>query len=91
MMRGRKENNPSPGNKPKPDDGHPTSKTARLNFFVLHPATLFYVFCQLDGATRQPVQKITFDGLLRFVAKQQGLAREVFPATRQALSFLPVH
>ncbi|NNC87090.1 MAG: hypothetical protein HKN82_01380 [Akkermansiaceae bacterium] len=32
---------------------------------------------QLDGATPQPVQKMAFDGLLHFVAKQQGLAREV--------------
>lgn len=41
-------------------------------------AKWFYVGRQLDGATPQPVQKMTFDGLLRFVAKQQGLAREVF-------------
>jgi hypothetical protein len=33
---------------------------------------------QLDGATPQPVQKMTFDGLLHFVAKQQGLACQVF-------------
>ncbi len=37
----------------------------------------FYVARQLDGATPQPVQRMNFDGLLRFVAKQQGLAREV--------------
>lgn len=33
---------------------------------------------QIDGATPQPVQKMTFDGLLHFVAKQQRLARVVF-------------
>ena len=37
-----------------------------------------YVGRQIDGATPQPVQKMTFEGLLRFVAKQQSLAREVF-------------
>jgi transposase len=30
---------------------------------------------QLDGATPRPVQKMDIDGLLHFVAKQQGLAR----------------
>jgi transposase len=37
----------------------------------------YYVARQLDGATPQLVQKMTFDGLLRFVVKQQGLARGV--------------
>ena len=37
----------------------------------------YYVARQLDGATPQPVQKMEFEGLLHFVAKQQGLAREV--------------
>jgi transposase len=32
---------------------------------------------QLDGATPQPVQKMEIDSLLHFVAKQQGLSREV--------------
>ena len=40
-------------------------------------AKWYYVARQLDGATPQPVQKMDFHGLLRFVAKQQGLAREV--------------
>ena len=37
----------------------------------------YYVARQLDGATPQPVQKMEIDGLLHFVAKQQGLTREV--------------
>jgi hypothetical protein len=41
-------------------------------------AKWYYVARQIDGATPQPVQKMTFDGLLHFVAKQQRLAREVF-------------
>ena len=40
-------------------------------------AKWYYVARQLDGATPQPVQKMDFKGLLHFVAKQQGLAREV--------------
>jgi hypothetical protein len=41
-------------------------------------AKWFYVACQVEGATPQPVQKMTFDGLLCFVAKQQWLARQVY-------------
>ena len=40
-------------------------------------AKWYYVARQLDGATPQPVQKMEIDGLLHFVAKQQGLAEEV--------------
>ena len=40
-------------------------------------AKWYYVGRQVDGATPQPVQKMTFEGLLRFVAKQKHLAREV--------------
>ena len=40
-------------------------------------AKWYYVARQLDGATPQPVQKMTFEALLRFVAKQQALAGEV--------------
>ena len=36
-------------------------------------AKWFYVARQLDGATPQPVQKMTLEGLLRFVARQLGL------------------
>ncbi len=34
-------------------------------------AKWFYVAPQLGGATPQPAQKMTFDGLFRFVSKQQ--------------------
>ena len=37
-------------------------------------AKWYYVGRQIDGVTPQPVQKMTFEGLLRFVAKQQRLA-----------------
>ena len=40
-------------------------------------AKWYYVARQLDGATPQPVQRMTFGALLRFVAKQQSLAGEV--------------
>lgn len=41
-------------------------------------AKFYYVARQVDGATPQPVQKMDFEGLLRFVAKQQRLARKVY-------------
>jgi len=41
-------------------------------------AKWFYVARQVDEATPQPVQKMTFEGLLCFVARQQRLAREVY-------------
>jgi len=37
----------------------------------------YYVARKLDRATPQPVQKMELDGLLHFVAIQQGLAGEV--------------
>ena len=40
-------------------------------------AKWYYVARQLDGTTPQPVQKMSLPGLLRFVAKQKGLCREV--------------
>ena len=40
-------------------------------------AKWYYVARQLDGATPQPVQKMDFHGLLRFVVRQKDLAREV--------------
>ena len=57
---------------------NPTELHATIKLGIDAHATWFYVGRQLDGATPQPVQKMTFDGLLRFVARQQGLAREVF-------------
>jgi len=56
---------------------NPTELPATIKLGIDAHAKWFYVGRQLDGATRQPVQKMTFDGL-RFVVKQQGLAREVF-------------
>ena len=57
---------------------NPTELHATIKLGIDAHAKWFYVGRQLDGATPQPVQKMTFDGLLRFVAKQQGLAREVY-------------
>ena len=57
---------------------NPTELHATIKLGIDAHAKWFYVARQLDGATPQPVQKLTFDGLLRFVAKQQRLAREVF-------------
>ena len=34
-------------------------------------AKWYYVGRQIDGATPQPIQKVTVEGLLRFVAKPQ--------------------
>ena len=40
-------------------------------------AKWYYVVRQLDGATPQPLQKMDFEGLLHFVARQKRMAREV--------------
>jgi hypothetical protein len=57
---------------------NPTEAHATIKLGIDAHAKWFYVTRQLDGSTPQPVQKMTFDGLLRFVAKQQRLARQVF-------------
>ncbi len=57
---------------------HPTELHATIKLGIDVHSKWFYVGRQLDVATPQPVKKMTFDGLLRFVAKQQSLAREVF-------------
>ena len=59
-------------------ESNPTETCQSIKLGIDAHAKWFYVARQLDGATPQPVQKMTFDGLLGFVAKQQGLAREVF-------------
>ena len=41
-------------------------------------AQWYYVSRQVDGATPQPVQKMTFEELLLFVARQQKLAGQVY-------------
>jgi len=48
----------------------PTQLHATIKLGINAHAKWFYVARQLDGATPQPVQKMTLDGLLRFVAKQ---------------------
>ena len=57
---------------------------ARIKLGIDAHAKWYYVARQLDGATPQPVQKMDFEGLLRFVAKQQGLAREVHTCYNRA-------
>ena len=57
---------------------NPTETCETIKLGIDAHAKWFYVGRQLDGATPQPVQKMTFEGLLRFVAKQQRLARVVF-------------
>ena len=60
------------------DDKTETSKSYdTIKLGIDAHAKWYYVARQLDGATPQPVQKMTFDALLRFVAKQQDLAGEV--------------
>ena len=54
-----------------------TKSYATIKLGIDAHAKWYYVARQLDGATPQPVQKMEFEGLLHFVAKQQGLAREV--------------
>ena len=59
-------------------ESSPAELHATIKLGIDAHAKWFYVARQLDGATPQPVQKMTLDGLLRFVAKQQRLAGEVF-------------
>ncbi|MEZ5430886.1 MAG: hypothetical protein R3F31_06825 [Verrucomicrobiales bacterium] len=59
-------------------ESNPTEVHATIKLGIDTHAKWFYVARQLDGATPQPVQKMTLDGLLRFVSKQQRLARQVF-------------
>ena len=56
----------------------PTKTYDTIKLGIDAHATWFYVARQLDGATPQPVQKMTFDGLLSFVAKQQRLGAKVY-------------
>ncbi len=56
---------------------NPTETVQSFKLVIDVHTKRFYVGRQLDGATAQPVQKLTFDGLLRSVTKQRSLAREV--------------
>lgn len=58
---------------PNPTETHETIKLG-----IDAHAKWYYVGRQVDGATPQPVQKMSYEGLLRFVAKQKRLAREVY-------------
>ena len=57
---------------------NPTELLATIKLGIDAHAKWFYMARQVDGATPQPVQKMTLDRLLCFVARQQRLAREVY-------------
>ena len=57
---------------------NPTETCESIKLGIDAHAKWYYVGRQIDGATPQPVQKMTFEGLLRFVAKQKRLAGEVY-------------
>jgi transposase len=63
--------NPSTGS-------HQTEICQSIKLGIDAHARIYCVARQVDGATSQPVRKMTFEGLLHFVARQQRLAREVF-------------
>ena len=65
---------------------NPTELHTTIKLGIDAHAKWFYVARQLDGTTPQPVQKMTFDGLVRFVSKQQHLARQAFTCYEAALS-----
>jgi hypothetical protein len=50
-------------------------------------AKWYYVARQLDGATPQPVQKMDFEGLQHFVARQKRMAREVHTCYEAGICF----
>jgi len=56
---------------------NPTETCKSIKLGIDAPAKWYFVGRQVDGATPQPVQKMTFEELLRFVAKQKRLAGEV--------------
>ena len=57
---------------------NPTDTCETIKLGIDARAKCYYVGRQIDGATPQPIQKMTFERLLRFVAKQQRLTLEVF-------------
>ncbi len=59
-------------------ESNSTEPPATIKLGIDAHAKWYYVARQVDGATPQPVQKMTFDGLLHFIAKQQRIAGEVF-------------
>jgi hypothetical protein len=64
-----------------------TEPHATIKLGIDAHAKWFYVARQIDGATPQPVQKMTFDGLLHFVPKQQRLAKQVFTCYKSSDDF----
>jgi hypothetical protein len=61
---------PHPDNMTKKDPDPNSSETYEtIKLGIDAHAKWYYVARQLDGATPQPVQKMTFEGLIRFVAK----------------------
>lgn len=59
-------------------ESNPNETCETIKLGIDAHAKWFYVGRQVDGATPQPVQKMSLEGLLRFVAKQKRLARDVF-------------
>jgi hypothetical protein len=55
----------------------PTETCESIKLGIDAHAKWYYVARQLDGATPQPVQKMDFEGLLHFVARQKRMAREI--------------
>ena len=58
-------------------ESNPKQTCESIKLGIDAPAKWYFVGRQVDGATPQPVQKMTFEGLLCFVAKQKRLAGEV--------------
>jgi hypothetical protein len=56
----------------------PTESFETIKLGIDAHAKWYYVGRQVDGATPQPVQKMSYEGLLRFVAKQKRLCRELY-------------
>ena len=71
---------------------YPSKSTASYDSIKLGidaHAQYYWVSRQVDGATPQPVQKMTYDELMLFVVKQQKLARNVVTCYEAgALGFL---
>ncbi len=81
-----------------PTESNPTETCETIKLGIDAHAKWYYVGRQVDGATPQPVQKMTFEGLLHFVARQLRLAgiyirlidpmeEFSFPPTRVRLTF----
>jgi transposase len=57
---------------------NPTESFETIKLGIDAHAKWYYVGRQVDGATPQPVQKMTYEGLLRFVAKQKRLCGKLY-------------